>query len=69
MATSTVLARRWLPGIDTMLGQVRTLFLGVVLASPVFGMWGLSTTTGRTAAAGGVDAKRLSETPANRYIE
>jgi PAS domain S-box-containing protein len=33
--------RRWLRGTDTMLGQVRTLFLGILLAWPAFGLWGL----------------------------
>jgi PAS domain S-box-containing protein len=32
---------RWLRGTDTMLGQVRTLFLGMLVAWPVFGLWGL----------------------------
>jgi PAS domain S-box-containing protein len=56
METATVLRRRWLPGIDTMLGQVRTLFLGVLLAWPVFGLWGLAHTAGRAAVAGAVAA-------------
>jgi PAS domain S-box-containing protein len=49
MATARLLAQRWLPGIDTMLGRVRTLFLGVLLAWPAFGLWGLTHTAGRTA--------------------
>ncbi|MEU4216910.1 ATP-binding protein [Actinoplanes sp. NPDC026623] len=56
MDTATVLAQRWLPGIDTMLGQVRTLFVGVLLAWPVFGLWGLSDTSGDAAVAGAVAA-------------
>jgi PAS domain S-box-containing protein len=34
-------ARRWLRGTDTMLGQVRTLFLGMLVLWPAFGLWGL----------------------------
>ncbi|MFI7542043.1 nitrogen regulation protein NR(II) [Actinoplanes sp. NPDC049599] len=33
--------QRWLRGTDTMLGQVRTLFLGILLVWPGFGLWGL----------------------------
>jgi PAS domain S-box-containing protein len=35
-------ARRRLQSTDTMLGQVRTLFLGFLLIWPVFGLWGIS---------------------------
>jgi PAS domain S-box-containing protein len=38
--------QRWLRGTDTMLGQVRTLFLGILLVWPVFGLWGLGDATG-----------------------
>ena len=34
--------RRWLRGTGTMLGQVRTLFLGALVLWPVFGLWGLT---------------------------
>ncbi|WP_199509818.1 two-component system sensor histidine kinase NtrB [Nucisporomicrobium flavum] len=33
--------RRWFRGTDTMLGQVRTLFLLFVLIWPCFGLWGV----------------------------
>jgi PAS domain S-box-containing protein len=42
MAGGALWARRWLRGTDTMLGQVRTLFLGILLVWPLFGLWGLS---------------------------
>ncbi|MET0495876.1 MAG: ATP-binding protein [Actinoplanes sp.] len=35
-------AGRRLQGTDTMLGQVRTLFLGFLLIWPMFGLWGIS---------------------------
>jgi len=42
MAGGALWARRWLRGTETMLGQVRTLFLGILLVWPLFGLWGLS---------------------------
>ncbi|UQU62562.1 ATP-binding protein [Couchioplanes caeruleus] len=36
-----VAVRRWFRGTDTMLGQVRTLFLLFVLIWPCFGLWGV----------------------------
>jgi PAS domain S-box-containing protein len=41
MVAGRLWAQRWLRGTDTMLGQVRTLFLGILLLWPVFGLWGL----------------------------
>jgi PAS domain S-box-containing protein len=41
MAVGALWMQRWLRGIDTMLGQVRTLFLGILLCWPAFGLWGL----------------------------
>ncbi|GAB1691101.1 ATP-binding protein [Krasilnikovia sp. M28-CT-15] len=41
MATATLPVQRWLRGTDTMLGQVRTLYLGIVLAWPLLGLWHL----------------------------
>jgi PAS domain S-box-containing protein len=41
MTGKALWTQRWLRGTDTMLGQVRTLFLGILLAWPVFGLWGL----------------------------
>jgi PAS domain S-box-containing protein len=34
-------AQRWLRGTNTMLGQVRTLFLAFLVIWPVFGLWGI----------------------------
>jgi PAS domain S-box-containing protein len=39
-------AARWLRGTNTMLGQVRTLFLGFLVIWPVFGLWGIRTEAG-----------------------
>ncbi|GAB1639872.1 ATP-binding protein [Krasilnikovia sp. MM14-A1259] len=39
MASAALPVRRWLRSADTMLGQVRTLYLGIVLALPLFGLW------------------------------
>src|SRR5690349_4834975 len=39
-------AARWLRGTNTMLGQVRTLFLGFLVIWPVFGLWGIRTGAG-----------------------
>ena len=38
---------RLLRGTDTMLGQVRTLFLGFLAVWPVFGFWGIEAVGGR----------------------
>jgi PAS domain S-box-containing protein len=37
---------RWLRGTNTMLGQVRTLFLGFLVIWPVFGLWGINPEAG-----------------------
>jgi PAS domain S-box-containing protein len=43
------LAERWLRDANTMLGQVRSLFLGFLLAWPIFGLWGIAAdASGRT---------------------
>lgn len=43
------LAERWLRDTNTMLGQVRSLFLGFLLIWPAFGLWGIdSDASGRT---------------------
>ena len=42
--------QRWLRGTDTMLGQVRTLYLGILLVWPVFGLWGLGGSADRGMA-------------------
>ena len=31
----------WLRSIGSLLNQIRTLFLGLVLAWPLFGLWGV----------------------------
>ncbi len=42
MAGGALWVQRWLRGTDTMLGQVRTLFLSILVLWPLFGLWGLS---------------------------
>src|SRR5690349_2387467 len=53
MVAGSLWTQRWLRGTDTMLGQVRTLFLGVLLLWPAFGLWGLLG-SGRVPAAAAV---------------
>ena len=47
MAVGALWTQRWLRGTDTMLGQVRTLFLGILVFWPAFGLWGLLGTNRR----------------------
>ena len=49
-------ARGLLRGTDTMLGQVRTLFLGFLILWPVFGLWGVREGTDRGIATAAVVA-------------
>ncbi|WP_084556334.1 two-component system sensor histidine kinase NtrB [Couchioplanes caeruleus] len=50
MVSWTWWARRWLRGTETMLGQVRTLFLGILVVWPAFGLIGLRDADPRIAA-------------------
>src|SRR5689334_5841694 len=51
MDTGTLRAQRWLRSTDTMLGQVRSLFLGVLLLWPFLGLWGILGHDAATGAA------------------
>ncbi|GAB7044780.1 MULTISPECIES: ATP-binding protein [Catenuloplanes] len=41
MLSRDMFVHRWLSGTDTMLGQIRTLFLGLLMLWPAFGLWGV----------------------------
>ncbi|MDR7275323.1 two-component system sensor histidine kinase NtrB [Catenuloplanes atrovinosus] len=43
MLSRRVFVDRWLCATDTMLGQIRTLFLALLMLWPAFGLWGVET--------------------------